>query len=237
MMTCFSIAGCGQMPLRKEREAKNVKPAAAADVQVALGRSFEEQGDFDKAIAAYREAARRDPKRVDAPLRVAILLDRAGRFAESSPYYAAALKASPGNAEIFCDRGYSLALQGKDAEAEAMLRQAIAKKPDLARAHNNLGVLLGRTKRAEESLAEFRKAGNPEHEAELNLAFALSLDQQWSDAKAHLVIAKSLDPKTFDPGQAGAEIRTLIARGETAAKADDGLVRTAGGFESEAIRK
>lgn len=234
---CLAIVGCGQVPRvasrRGDGDAKALAPAQAADIQVALGRSLEAQGDFEKAMAAYREAARRDPKRADAPLRLAILLDRAGRFAESAPCYAAALKASPGDPEIFCDRGYSLGLQGRNAEAEAALRQALAKKPDLARAHNNLGLLLGRTNRPDEALDEFRRAGCREADARLNLAFALSLDHKWDEAKKHVAIARGLDPKRPEVGEGAAEIDALIAKAEGAGETDvDGGVLRAGGGAS-----
>ncbi len=219
-IACLLFLGCNQTPRHNARPARpapgELKPEAVADVQVSLARSFEEQGDVDKAMSAYREAARRDPRRADAPLRLAVLLDQAGRFAESAPYYDAALKASPGNAEIFCDRGYSLALQGKDAEAEALFRQAIARQPDLARAHNNLGVLLGRTNHPNEALAEFRKAGGLESDAHLNLAFALSLDHKYDEARKHVALARETSPNSPQLAEAAQEIDSLIARGSAA---------------------
>lgn len=216
---CLAIAGCGQLPRIGSGPDGGVRKIAngeAAEIQVALGRSLESEGDFDKAMAAYREAARRDPKRADAELRMAVLLDRLGRFSEASPHFEAALKASPGDAEIFCDRGYSFCLQGKNVEAEAALRQAIVRKPDLARAHNNLGLLLGRANRPDEALAEFRKAGCPEPDAHLNLAFALGQDRKWGEAKRHLQMAKTLGAHTPAVDEGAAELERLIARTEIA---------------------
>jgi Tfp pilus assembly protein PilF len=225
-MMALMLVGCNQTirhktPRPPKPSAGELKPEAVADVQVSLARSFEEQGDVDKAMSAYREASRRDPSRADAPLRLAVLLDQAGRFAESPAYYDAALKASPGNAEIFCDRGYSLALQGRDSEAEAMYRQAIAKQPDLARAHNNLGVLLGRTNHPNEALAAFRKAGCLESDAHLNLAFALSLAHKYDEARTHLAIARDTSPNSPQLAESAKEIETLIACGSSAVRDSD----------------
>ena len=214
---CLVLTGCGHIPrmaVRQRLESRKLHSGEAADIQFALGRSHESEGEFDKAMIAYREAARRDHKRADAPLRVAILLDRFGRFSESAPYYEDALKASPGNPEIFCDRGYSLALQGRDLEAATAYRQAIATNPDLARAHNNLGVLLGRTGQQDEALAEFRKAGCPEPDAQLNLAFALSMNHQWEEAKQHVQIAHKLGAKSLEVALSVTEMNRIIALAE-----------------------
>jgi Flp pilus assembly protein TadD len=217
LAVCLAALGC-QTPRsasRTEQEnSGNLSSTNKVEIQIALGRSLESQGEFAKAEAVYREAIKRDPKHAEASIRMAILLDRVGRFAEASPHYEAALKADPGNAEIYCDRGYSLAIQGRNSEAEAALRQAITKAPNLARAHNNLGLLLGRKGQSEEALAEFRKAGCPEVDAHLNLAFALSESQRWTDAKEHVQIAKTLGNGAPAVVEGTTEIETMIARAE-----------------------
>src|SRR5262249_20867213 len=123
----------------------NLGARQAADVQVALGRSLELQGDCDQAMAAYQEAIKRDPKRTDVYLRLAVLHDYKGRFAESAAWYRKALQAWPANPPIYCDLGYSLYLQRRWAEAEMNLKQALALKPDSPRAHNNMGLVLAHT--------------------------------------------------------------------------------------------
>lgn len=236
MVAAFAlmIAGCGQLPKWGSHDGGDVRKlagGAASDIQIALGRSLESEGDLDKAMLAYREAIRLDPKRADAHVRMAIILDRAGRFAEAVPHYEAALKARPGDAEIFCDRGYSLCLQSKNVEAEVALRQAIAKNPDLARAHNNLGLLLGRTNRPDAALAEFRQAGCPEADAHLNLAFALGQDRKWAEARRHLELARGLGANAPAVDQGVADLASLIARAESghATSPTDPAVITAGG--------
>ena len=182
------LAGCGLLPGREGRVSK----AQSADIQLALGRSLEAQGDVERALAAYADAARLDPRRGEPAHRRAVLLDKNGRFAEAGPLYEAALKASPGDAEVFADKGYSLMLQGKDAEAERCLRQAIAAEPKRARAHNNLGLLLGRGGREAEALAEFADAGVAEVDARANLAFALGQSRRFERASKQVEVARSL---------------------------------------------
>ena len=228
--------GCSQLPHMASHtpgeNARGLAPGSQAEIQIALGRSFESQGEFSKAEAVYEEAIKRDPKHAEGSTRLAILLDRMGRFAEATPHYEAAIKAEPGNADVFCDRGYSLCLQGRDAEAEIALRQALVKSPTLARAHNNLGLLLGRKVRIDEALAEFRKAGCPDVDAHLNLAFALSESKRWTEAKEQLQIAKSIGKGAPAVLEGATEIATMIARAEApSAIGGDPNVLQAGGVK------
>lgn len=168
----------------------------AADVQIALGRSMEQQDDFEGAIGAYKIAIQKDPRRADAYNRLAILHDRQGKFQQSAEYYQKALDLKPGDAELFADKGYSLYLQRRWAEAEMNLKQAVVLKPNLARAHNNLGLVLANNRRVEEALAEFKKSGLSDADAHVNVAFALALDNQTEEAREHYETALALNPSS-----------------------------------------
>src|SRR5262245_45190481 len=158
------------------RGVPHLNAEQVADVQHALGRSVEQAGEVKEAEAYYQEAVKRDPKRADAWLRLAVLHDRQGKFTESAEMYRRALAARPGDPAAYCNLGYSYYLQGRTAEAEMNLRQAIALRPDHRHAHNNLGLVLARSGRPEEALEEFRRAGCTEADAHNNLAFALTLE-------------------------------------------------------------
>lgn len=166
----------------------------AADVQVALGRSLEMRHEPNQAIVAYLEAVRRDPKRDDAYMRLAILHDELGKFAESAEFYLKASRLRPDNFEMQSNWGYSLYLQRRWQDAEAHLRKAIELKPDYARAHNNLGLLLARTERPDEALAEFRRGGSDEAHARANLAFAFSVEGRLDEAGAVYEQALAINP-------------------------------------------
>lgn len=204
-------SGWAELALVRPDHGGRVSDRQAADVQVALGRTYEKHGRPDLAVAAYTDAVKRDPKRTDAYVRLAILNDREGKFKESAELYRKALQTSPGNADIFCDMGYSMYLQRRWAEAEMNLRQALALKPDHARAHNNLGLVLAHTDRAEEALAQFRKAGT-EAEAHLNLAFALTLDQHWDEARAQYELALAANPSLEQAKNGLRELDNLVAK-------------------------
>jgi Tfp pilus assembly protein PilF len=183
-----------------------------ADVQVAVGRSLEQQGQTARAIAAYNEALRLDPGRAEVGLRLATLYDKEGKFKEALPLYQKALAAYPGNPDIFCDMGYSLYLQGRMVEAEINLRQAVALAPENARAHNNLGLVLASIDRTEEALAEFRRAGCTEADAQINLAFVLTLENKWVEARKRYQMALTLDAASTTARKGLQELDTALAK-------------------------
>jgi len=69
----------------------------------------------------------------------------------------AVLAADPGYALGHSDLGSALVKQGRYAEAEVELREAIRLKPDYAQAHNNLGNILGAQGRLDEAEQEYRQ--------------------------------------------------------------------------------
>jgi len=225
-VTFAHLVGChqlspsvhSQIPPGESEKASPLNQRQVADVQVGLGRTLENQGELEQAAAAYWEALKRDPDRGDAYLRLAIVYDRQGRFSESGELYGKALAAQPGNPEIYCDRGYSLYLQHAWSEAEMNLRQAIALQPANARAHNNLGLVLGHAGRVEESLDEFRKAGCTESDAQVNLAFALTLDRRWSEARKHYETALAKDGMSERARKGLEELNSLVTKAQTAAE-------------------
>ncbi len=166
------------------------------DVRMSMARSFERQGQTDQAIKIYRDIVDKDKSRVDACHRLAVLHDKKGDCKISEAFYRAALKKDPENPEIHCDLGYSFYLQRRWQEAEASLRQALALRPDLTRAHINLGLLLARTGRTDESLVEFARAGCPEADARANMAFALMLEERWWEAQQQYELALAVDSQS-----------------------------------------
>jgi Tfp pilus assembly protein PilF len=222
------LGGCAHAPALPGRLARGDGEAPdnrqAADVQVAMGRTLEKQ-NAPRALAAYEDAVKRDPSRCDAALRAAMLLDQQGKFEESEEYYRKAEKAQPGSAKVACNRGYSLYLQKRWPEAEAALREALTRQADLRPAHNNLGLVLARTGRADEALGEFRKAGLDEADARVNLAFALTLQEAWPEARAQYAKALKADPSSTPAKQGLAELNALLARRERPAAPDSEVHR------------
>jgi Flp pilus assembly protein TadD len=189
-----------------------LKSRQRTDVQMAVGCSLEQQGQAARAIEAYKEVLRLDPSRADVGLRLAMLYDKEGKFKDALPLYQKALAAYPGSPDIFCDMGYSLYLQGQLVEAEINLRQALALAPENPRAHNNLGLVLASSEKSEEALAEFRRAGCNEADAQINLAFALTLTNKWAEARKRYAMALAVDATSAAARKGLQELDTALAK-------------------------
>ncbi len=203
LFSCFP--GCGsfelaspnpQTGLGREGLKDHITPAQQADVQIAMGRAAENQGDIGSAEVAYREALKRDKKRGDAHLHLANIQTLKGEYRQAGEEYQKALEINPGNADVFCDMGYSFYLQQKWEDALRNLKQALAIDPNHPRAHNNLALVYAHMERTEEALAEFQRAGNPTPVAHVNLAFSLSLDKRWRLAREEYARAMAYHPSS-----------------------------------------
>ncbi len=184
----------------------------AGDVNYSLGQYAEGQGQPGQALASYQEALKHDPANLDAALHLAALLDGQGKFAESGEVYRKTIASHAGNARAGCNFGYSLYLQKRYDEAESVLRQALASEPNHAKTHTNLGLVLARTGRGDEALSEFRRGGCSEQDAHLNVAFGLTLEQSWDEARGHYRTVLEANPSCADAKKGLREIDTLTAR-------------------------
>jgi Tfp pilus assembly protein PilF len=187
-----SILDSGPQPKVTRREA--------ADVEVAVARSAEQQGQFAEAEAGYLAALKKDPKRADAEVRLAILRDRKGDPAAADKHFDRALKLQPKDPEILCDRGYSLYLRRRWAEAEASFQKALALDPAHARSHSNLALVYAQQGDKEKSLAEFARAGCDPSDARANLGLVLAMEGHFEEAKREYALALA-----GKPGSAGAK--------------------------------
>jgi molecular chaperone DnaK len=103
----------------------------------------------------------------------------------------------PGGAAAHADRGWSLYKQGRYAEAEAALREAIRLDPNLATAHGNLGAVLQATKRVAEAESEYRTAIRLNRSLSAvhnNLGSLLWESKRYPEAETALREAIRLDP-------------------------------------------
>jgi Tfp pilus assembly protein PilF len=183
-----------------------------ADVQLSLARSLERRGEIEPALNAYRQAVEKDPKRATGYWRMAVLHDRQGKVAESEALYRQALKLDAKNPDLLSDYGYSLYLQRRWVESEEKLRQAIAIKPRHPRAHNNLGLVLAQAERSTEALAEFGKAGCDAAQARSNLAFVMTLDHRWDEARENYELALDANPDSDTAKSGLASLEALTAK-------------------------
>lgn len=189
-----------------------VSKAEDAEMQFAMGRTLEGQGRSAEAFQAYREASMLDPSNPELTHRMAVAAAAAGKFQESEQLFRDALQKSPGNPEIFCDMGYTQYLQGKYRDAEQNYRQALAIKFDHSRAHNNLGMVLARTGRADEAMMAFHRGGCGESEAHANIGLALMLEEKVVESRDHYKMALKRDSGNEVAMRGLEQVDSLIGR-------------------------
>ncbi len=199
-----------------------------ADVYFSLARSAEKQGNLQEAIRLYKATLQKQPKQGEANWRLAICLDKSGNFQESAYHYQSAIKLMPGNPEIFCDYGYSLSLQKKWEESEINLKQSIAIKPDLKRAHNNLGLVLVQGSNLDEARREFQLGGLNLADAHWNLGQMLVSQSRWGEARTEFEKMKVIAPEDTKIGKELMSLNRLVAKLDTiqnSGKADHHLAK------------
>ncbi|HWM90847.1 MAG TPA: tetratricopeptide repeat protein [Thermoanaerobaculia bacterium] len=109
---------------------------------------------LEPALAEYRSAQEANADRPEAHLNLGWLDALRNDFASAEASYRNALRLDPGFAPAYVNLADLFRLQGRDAEGEALLRQA----PDEAGVHHSLGLLLVRLGRLDEALPELARA-------------------------------------------------------------------------------
>jgi Tfp pilus assembly protein PilF len=171
-----TLAGCQTAPLTA---GKSPDPGSFlfgnSDKELTEASKLEQTGNAERAKELYAEITRRNPRHGQAHHRLAVLLDRQGESAKAAESYEKALACGLNDADFLCDFGYNQYLLRNYKQAETYLHQSLTMAPGLARAHNNLGLVMAHAGRPNEAIREFLIAGNNEGEARNNLAYA----QMW----------------------------------------------------------
>lgn len=179
----------GEQP--RQPEAVRLNDEQTLDVQLAMARTLEQQGDLERAEAMYRALNEQHPNQPAVQHRLAIICDRQNRFEEGEQLFQAALVQNQNDATLLADYGYSLYRQKRWSEAERMLRRAIASRPGERRAHNHLGLVLCETDRQVEALKEFARAGCTQGEAHMNAALVLTMNDRFEEARHQFRMAST----------------------------------------------
>ena len=116
---------------------------------VELGRLEEAAGHFKTSLAL-------EPK-AEIYSDLGFTMARLGRSEAARADYQKALELDPNCASAHFNLAVTFVQAGKFAEAESHYRQALPGRPT-AETHNGLGFVLARQGRADEAVAEFRKA-------------------------------------------------------------------------------
>jgi Tfp pilus assembly protein PilF len=208
-LAAAATTGCRTTPLPKDRgepipllvpaadgapepASKDLPPDESSRLCIATAEHLEKSGDEVNAILLLEKARACDPK-CKVGHHLAVLYDRQGDFQKAQEEYQIALKKTPRDADLLNDMGYGYYSRGRWAEAEKYLRQALAAKPGHTHATMNLAMCVGEQGRYDESLELFAKVVTPA-QARCNLAFILTTQHKWPEAKRAYQEALSIDP-------------------------------------------
>ena len=140
-----------------------------------------EESQWDKAIAACKEAIEVAPEAAAAYRRLGNILQRQGKLTDAMGFYAKALVLQPGAPEIYSNLGILHARKQDWDKAIAYFQKAIEKDPQLAGAYNNLAKV-------------WKKQGQPERELAC-LQTALQLQPELGPASSHYRVGEALEAK------------------------------------------
>lgn len=165
----------------------------ASKLCLATAEELEKNGHFEQACGQYELALQHEARQPAVSKKLAACYAKAGLYDKSITQYQKCIASTPKDAELLNDLGYTYYEKDDFASAEKYLRQAIALKPAMQRAHGNLGLALGRQSKWKESLDEFKKACSPGM-AQANLAAMYLAAGQYDDARRSCNIALGLEP-------------------------------------------
>jgi len=178
----------------------------AVDMYKKFDRAFDlgEKGQYQEAIAAWRELAASNPDDARIHNNLGTALARIGNFAEAIPQFEKALELNPQFHAIHGSLGLALIAAGQPDEAIANFEQALKAYPESADLHNSLGRALAMKDRLDDAMAEFQKAAkiDPKSaEVRNNIGRVLASKGRLEDAIPYFQSAVEIDPDLAEAHQ------------------------------------
>lgn len=205
-----------QLPEQPVGDVQTEQREDPLDVQFALARTFEQERDLDRAASLYRAILMQDSSHAGATHRLAIICDQQGRHEESRKLFQRALELRPGNADLYCDLGYSFYCQQQWAQAERNFRLALQASPAHERAHHHLGLTLAAQGKDDLALRELAKSGCSTAEARANLALMQTFTGRHDEAAANCELARKADPENEQVIARLNQVETVLSQADIA---------------------
>jgi tetratricopeptide (TPR) repeat protein len=153
------------------------------DIQNALGEALERIGALDAAVEAYRAADRARPGFRNASNNLILALVKSGKGAEAVQRAQALVAEAPADPDRHFTLG--LALSEQDATAAiAAFHRALELAPDHALARYNLALVLNRSDRQREAIAELQRVLRTSQRAEAFYTLGIIYSHQGDASRA-----------------------------------------------------
>jgi tetratricopeptide (TPR) repeat protein len=170
-----------------------------AELRNALGWTLFQEGRSAEAVPEYRRALATNPRLAKAHNNLALALVELGQLEEAARHFTTSLEIDP-KAEIYSDRGFTMARLGRREQALADYQKALELDPSCASAHVNLAVASVQAGDLAEAEAHYRTAlsAKPTAETHNGLGYVLAKQGRTNEAVAEFRNAIDANPK-FTP--------------------------------------
>lgn len=163
------LSGCASYQKTADSEAWSIKPVyhvrhstETPDAYYQLGRYYQGQNRYQKALAAYQKALGIDGTFAEARNGLGVIYAMQGRQQEALEQFRLAVKQAPNAAHIHNNLGYALYLSGSYAEAASELERAVVLEPSNQSAHTNLALALNKAGNREKAVQVMAQAAGPQ---------------------------------------------------------------------------
>lgn len=149
--------GCG-----REATPKISSDAQSIEEQFALGNAHIQQGDLEKAAAAFEAVLKHQPDHMGALTNLGVAYYQLGRLEDAVAQFEAGLRVEANDAELHYLLGAARLQQGRLDDAEKSFLRAKELKPDLPEVWYGLGALYrlqGKNEEAIEAFEHFLEIG------------------------------------------------------------------------------
>jgi predicted CXXCH cytochrome family protein len=168
---------------------------------------------FPKAVAEYVEGERFNADRFESRAALGRFFVRQGRFKEAEAEYLAAISLGQSGAPRV-DLADLYRMLGREAEAEGLLREAIASEPRLGAPHHGLGLSLIRQKRYGEATGALQRAAELDPtQARFAYVYAVLLQSTGRAAEAEAVLLKGLQANPSDVQLLATLVQVELSKG------------------------
>jgi tetratricopeptide (TPR) repeat protein len=175
-----------------------------AEYDLQLGDALQKEDRALEAIRVYERALQREPDSRAASERLALAFSATKQYARAELTLKQVLGGSARDGSVWTQLGSVYLAEGKRADALAAFERAVTAEPDLAEAHNSLGVMLLESSDmppAEEAFREAIRIKPNYPEARYNYALLLSRMRRFDDARVQLDALLHIEPRNAEAHQ------------------------------------
>ncbi len=167
----------------------------SADTLMLVGRSWEETGNYLRAVATYHKVLNAEPGRPKAHYYAGVAYIRLDRPADATVEFQAELALTPDDADTKYNLGFAYLQQSRRDEAAALFGQVVTAYPEHADAQYQLGKILLDGGKVREAISHLEFAVHFSPQADYmhyQLQAAYRMDSRIQDADRELALYKEI---------------------------------------------